>query len=95
MKPAGYRTYWDTALDYLRVFYECLIPATAAHWNSMSQDLRAGKRAEVDFLTGRIATCGGCLPAPVNRLVPHAIKRIEAVDLRRINEPQPLHLQLR
>jgi 2-dehydropantoate 2-reductase len=79
MQPAGYRSRWGTPEEYFPVFYERLIPATAAHQTSMSQDLRAGKRTEIDFLNGAVANLGQRfgVAAPVNRLVTQAIKRLE------------------
>ena len=84
MTSAGYRSRWETAEDYLRVFHERLISATAAHQTSMSQDLRAGKRTEIDFLNGAVASLGQRfgVPSPANRLVTQAIKRIETRGLR-------------
>lgn len=80
MRLAGYRTHWETASDYLRVFYERLIPATATHRTSMFQDLHSGKRTEIDFLNGAIATMGSSLGihTPANSAVTKAIKRAEA-----------------
>jgi 2-dehydropantoate 2-reductase len=84
MKPAGYRCRWETPEDYFPVLYERLIPATAAHQTSMSQDLRAGKRTEIDFLNGAVAGLAQRfgVPAPVNRLVTQAIKRLEPSSAR-------------
>jgi 2-dehydropantoate 2-reductase len=58
MRAAQYRTYWDSPEAYLDVFYGRLIPATARHESSMLQDLRAGKRTEIDAFNGAIVQLG-------------------------------------
>jgi 2-dehydropantoate 2-reductase len=36
------------------VFYNRLVPPTAAHHSSTLQDLKAGKKTEIEALTGQI-----------------------------------------
>lgn len=54
MKRAGFSTYWDTADEYRDVFYTKLLPPTAEHKSSTLQDLRAGKKTEIEALTGQV-----------------------------------------
>ncbi len=48
----------DTAEAYLERFYDKLLPPTAAHYASMREDLKKGRRTEIDALNGRIAQLG-------------------------------------
>lgn len=54
----GAKTHWQTGADYLRFFYEKQVPSTYEHRSSMLQDLEAGKRTEIDALTGYVAEMG-------------------------------------
>ncbi len=79
MKKAGYSTYWDSAEEYLDVFYKKLIPPTSAHRSSTLQDIEKGKRTEIDSLTGqviKIAQSFG-LDVPYNRAVFNMVKFLE------------------
>jgi 2-dehydropantoate 2-reductase len=89
MKPAGYRSHWQSADEYFSVLYGRLIPATATHRTSMWQDLRAGRRTEIDFLNGRIASLSDRfgVSAPVNLLVTQAIQSAEVQGHSRTGGP--------
>ena len=52
MHAAGHASHWATPGEYLPVFYGSLVPSTARHESSTLQDLRAGKRTEIDALNG-------------------------------------------
>ncbi|RLI27021.1 MAG: 2-dehydropantoate 2-reductase [Candidatus Hecatellales archaeon] len=54
--------------------------ATAENYNSMLQDLRRGKRTEIDYINGALARLGGSLgvPTPLNRLLTKLVKDLEA-----------------
>ncbi|MGB9611118.1 MAG: ketopantoate reductase family protein, partial [Bryobacteraceae bacterium] len=85
---------WATAQEYLPVLYDRLIPATAPHRTSMSHDLHAGKRTEIDFLNGAVVRLGlrHGVAVPINALITRLIKRIEASDrtlLRLLRLPRP------
>lgn len=56
MTAGGFRTHWQSADGFLKVFYDKLVPATAGHKSSMLQDIAAGKRTEIDALTGEVLT---------------------------------------
>lgn len=53
---------------------------TAGNLNSMFQDMRAGRRTEIDFINGALAREGDALgvPAPVNKTLTLLIKAMEA-----------------
>jgi len=79
MGKAGYTTHWETAEEYLNVFYNRLIPATAAHKSSTLQDIAKGKKTEIDSLNGaiiKIAEKEGLL-VPYNRTVYEMVKFLE------------------
>ena len=85
MHRVGYATYWDCPEDYRRVFYGRLVPATAAHEPSMLQDIRAGKRTEIEALNGavvRLADQAGT-PVPVNRSVYLMLRFLEERAMER------------
>ena len=78
-KAAGYSTYWHTPEEYTTLFYKELIPSTAEHHASTLQDLRSGKRTEIDALNGAIVALGKKhgVAVPVNEIVYHMIKFME------------------
>jgi 2-dehydropantoate 2-reductase len=51
---AGFRTHWQSADDFLKIFYEKLVPDTASHKSSTLQDIAAGRKTEIDALTGQV-----------------------------------------
>jgi 2-dehydropantoate 2-reductase len=79
MHAAGYSTHWPTAEDYLARFYADEVQLTARHYPSTLQDLRAGKRTEIDAMNGAVVRLGvaHAVPAPVNAAVYHMIKFLE------------------
>jgi 2-dehydropantoate 2-reductase len=74
MLAAGYTTHWPTSAEFLAAFYGHLVPDTAEHKSSMLQDITAGKRTEIDALTGAVIS----LAAQHSRAVPynHAIYQL-------------------
>jgi 2-dehydropantoate 2-reductase len=84
MQAAGHTTYWSSPEEYLVDFYGRLIPLTAAHYSSTLQDLRAGKRTEIDALNGAIVALGAEQGASVaaNEVLYHLIKYLEGKPLR-------------
>lgn len=49
---------WPDAAAWLETFYRDLLPPTAAHESSMLQDLRAGRRTEIEALCGAVERLG-------------------------------------
>ena len=68
MAAEGHRTHWPDAEGYLRSFYADMVPPTATHEPSMLQDLRAGRRTEIDALNGAVVALGARqgIEVPVN-----------------------------
>lgn len=58
LRAAGTPLPWPDAAAYLAHFHTELIPPTAAHESSMLQDLRAGRRTEIDALCGAVEGLG-------------------------------------
>jgi 2-dehydropantoate 2-reductase len=83
MTAAGYKTHWQSAGDFLKVFYEKLVPDTAKHKSSTLQDIAAGKKTEIDALTGAVIKLAEKLnlQVPYNRGVYDIIKSIESRNL--------------
>jgi 2-dehydropantoate 2-reductase len=79
MEAAGYVTHWSSAQNYLRDFYGTLIPLTADHYPSTLQDLRAGKRTEIDALNGVVVALGKQhgVPVPANDVLYQMVKFLE------------------
>ena len=80
MEAAGYATRWGSPEAFLRDLYDVLLPPTAGHESSTLQDLRAGKRTEIDALNGAVVKLGEALgiPVPANRTVCEMIRFLEA-----------------
>ncbi len=80
MEAAGYGTHWERAEDFMKVFYDRLVPDTAEHKSSMLQDVLAKKRTEIDALNGaviRLAQEHG-IDVPCNIVLYNMVKFIEA-----------------
>jgi 2-dehydropantoate 2-reductase len=62
---------------------------TAPNVNSMLQDIRAGRRTEIDFINGALAKHAEALKisAPVNKTLALLIKSLEATSARRVPDP--------
>lgn len=79
MDAEGYETYWPTPKDYQKAFYEKLVPPTAEHKSSTLQDLQAGKKTEIQALTGQIIKLAQkhTLNIPCNTMLYNLIRFIE------------------
>ncbi len=79
MSAACYRTHWQRPEDFLQVFYEKLVPDTAEHRSSMLQDVSAGKRTEIEALTGAVLKLAKRydIEVPYNRAIYNLIRFIE------------------
>lgn len=85
MHADGYATHWQTPQEYIKVFYEKLVPATANHKSSTLQALKAGKRIEIDALTGIVLELARehNIPVPVNQKVYNDIQKVAAENKSR------------
>jgi 2-dehydropantoate 2-reductase len=81
LERSGHRVGWPDAESYLETFYSELIPPTAAHESSMLQDLRAGRRTEIESLCGAVERLGELhgVPTPV---VSALAQLVRAAELR-------------
>ena len=79
MTAAGYATHWDSAEDYIDTFYKHQLPPTYNHEPSMLQDIRAGKRTEIDALNGAVVQLGQQhgIATPTNNTVTRMIQFME------------------
>jgi len=77
----GIPLFWKRPEDYIEHFYKKLIPPTAEHYPSMLQDIRAGKRTEIDALNGAIVKLGKevGVPTPVNEVITKLVKAKEKI----------------
>jgi 2-dehydropantoate 2-reductase len=84
MTDAGFATHWSSTSDYRDAFYGSMVPATREHYPSTLQDLRAGKRTEIDALNGAVIRLAEMqsLDAPYNRTAYILVKRKERACLR-------------
>ncbi len=58
MQGLGHASHWPNAEAYLKDFYEQLLPSTYSHESSMLQDIRAGRKTEIEALNGVIVREG-------------------------------------
>ena len=79
MTAAGYPTHWASAEDYIDTFYKHQLPPTYQHEPSMLQDVRSGKRTEIDALNGAVVSLGKQhgVPTPANTTVTRMIQFME------------------
>lgn len=79
MSAAGFKTHWRSAGEFLKVFYDKLVPDTARHKSSTLQDIEAGKKTEIDALIGEVLALAEKykVQAPCNRAIYAIIKFIE------------------
>jgi 2-dehydropantoate 2-reductase len=79
MQAAGWRTHWPSAQAWLDDFTRRLLPPTAAHESSTLQDLRAGRRTEIDAITGAVVELAERLvDVPVSRSVLALVRFLES-----------------
>ncbi|MFC1763020.1 ketopantoate reductase family protein [Planctomycetota bacterium] len=76
---AGYQMHWETPEAFLEIFYGQQVPDTARHRSSTLQDIKAGKRTEIDALNGQIIALSRTLniDVPYNRAVYRLVKFLE------------------
>lgn len=70
---------WGAPAEYRDLLFGRLIPDTYAHHASMLQDVRRGKKTEIEALNGAIAALGRetGVPAPVNQVLTDLVKAKE------------------
>jgi 2-dehydropantoate 2-reductase len=80
MEAAGFKTHWATSGDFLKIFYDKLVPYTAGHKSSTLQDIAAGKKTEIDSLTGEVLALAEKhrIEVAYNRAIYAIIKFVEA-----------------
>ncbi len=80
MTAAGNATHWSSAEDYIDTFYKHQLPPTYNHEPSMLQDIRAGKRTEIDALNGAVVQLGQqhSIPTPANTTLTRMIQFMES-----------------
>lgn len=64
---------------YMTLFYEKLVPPTAAHYGSMHEDFRLRRTTEIDALNGAIVRFGenAGVDCPANRMITRLVKARE------------------
>jgi len=79
MTAAGYKTHCPQPSEFLKVFYDQLVPDTAEHKSSTLQDILAGKKTEIDALTGSVLKLAQehNIDVPCNRALYNMIKFLE------------------
>jgi 2-dehydropantoate 2-reductase len=67
---------WPSPENYVEVLFQKLIPATAAHFPSMLQDIHNGKKTEIDAMNGAIVRLGRRhgIPTPFNETLTSLIE---------------------
>jgi len=80
MTAAGFHTHWQSADGFLKVFYDKLVPATAGHKSSTLQDIAAGKKTEIDALTGAVLVLADKhhIDVPYNRAIYSLVQFLSA-----------------
>ena len=68
-----------TADEYVEVLFGRLVPATYDHHPSMLQDIRAGRRTEIDAMNGAVVRYGrqGGVATPTNEILTFLIHALE------------------
>jgi 2-dehydropantoate 2-reductase len=80
MKASGNATHWESPDSYREAFYGKMIPPTYVHESSMLQDIRAGRRTEIEFLSGAIVRLGQQfqIPTPTNQTLVDQVSFLES-----------------
>lgn len=80
MHTAGYSTHYNSAQEYIELFYTKLLPSTGEHRSSMLQDIQAKRRTEIDALNGAVVELAKRhgVNTPVNEVITSLIKFIES-----------------
>ena len=83
----GVELFWKRPDDYLRVFYEELLPPTESHYASMLEDLKRGGRTEIEAINGAVVRYGSeaNVACPVNEVLVGIIRVMERAYGKRAN----------
>lgn len=83
MTAAGYETHFQNPEAFLDAFYNKLVPDTAEHRSSTLQDIKAGRRTEIEALNGAVIELAKKhgIDAPYNSVAFHLVKSLEAKNL--------------
>jgi len=75
----GTSLFWSQPEEFLKVFYDVLIPPTSAHYASMLEDLKRGGKTEIEALNGAIVKYGSeaNVECPVNDVLSNIIRVME------------------
>ena len=75
----GIELLWKESEEFRKLFYEKLVPPTAAHYPSMMRDIELGRRTEIDALNGAVVRLArdADIIAPVNLALTNQIKFLE------------------
>lgn len=79
MDAAGYSTHWSSATEYQEAFYGAIVPLAAKHCSSTLQDIQAGKKTEIDALSGAVIRLGKeqGIAVPCNEMLYNVIRFME------------------
>ncbi|NDE89776.1 MAG: 2-dehydropantoate 2-reductase [Alphaproteobacteria bacterium] len=79
MRAYRFQTHWPDAAGFRDAFYSKMIPPTAAHRSSMLQDITAGRKTEIDFLSGRVVDLAKAknIAVPTNALLADTVRFLE------------------
>ncbi|MCI5209545.1 MAG: 2-dehydropantoate 2-reductase, partial [Candidatus Electrothrix sp. ATG2] len=79
MAAAGYSTHWGNAVEYLDAFYGTIVPLAAKHCSSTLQDIQAGKKTEIEALSGAVIGLGKehGIAVPCNEMLYNMIRFME------------------
>jgi len=79
-RAEGVRLPWESAEGYIDLLAARQLPDTAAHRASMLQDIKRGRRTEIEHMNGAIARLGAArgVPTPVNSAVAALVRFLEA-----------------
>ena len=80
---------WGSVQEYRGAFYGAMVPPTAGHESSMLQDIRRGKRTEIDALNGALVQLGQEVgqPALANWVITELVKAKETLARRAAARP--------
>jgi 2-dehydropantoate 2-reductase len=80
MTAAGHDTHWNSPEDYIDTFYKHQLPPTYNHEPSMLQDIRAGKRTEINALNGAVVQLGQLhgIATPTNTTLTRMVQFMES-----------------